>query len=296
MLPSAEAFTVLSLGDRGVVEGAAFTLVGQTLVRSEHGLRWTEWRLRLDDGRMLFLAESAGRLVLFHEAPLLPALDELVPGAPLDRGWIVTARGRATRLARWGEPDEAPREYTFAELARDEEIATIEWPHSFRGGVVSLAALGLRASRPLRLWTVPDLSAPKDVGWLPVGAVGTFQDRPAEVLGIVARASGDAAWEEVLVRTGDTAVWLVLADGAWSVLEPVVSGPPDAGDAPTEAVVTWAAGELPWEVAVGDRSALSEQHGITREVSVHGVTWSRAHPVPTEVIAKSFGKRALPRR
>lgn len=295
MLPSADAFTVLSLGDRGAIDGSGgFTLVGQTLARSENGLWWTEWRLRRDDGQMLFLAESAGRLVLFHEATLLPTPDELVPGAPLDRGWFVTARGRAIRVARWGEIDEAPRDYAFAELVRDDEIATIEWPHTFRGKVVTLSTLGLRAARPLQLWAVPDLSPPKDVGWLPVGATGTFRERKAEIVGCIARVSGDAAWEEYLVRTDETLEWLVLADGAWSVLEPVVVGPTDPAET-TEASVTWAAGALPWEIAIGERSTLSEHHGITREVSAHGVTWSRALPLATADIAKSFGKRALPR-
>ena len=294
MLPSIEIFTSLSLGSRGVLENVPFTLATQTLVRSEHGLWWTEWRLQCDDGRTRYLSESGGRFVLLEDAPLLPDASELVPGKPLDRGWIVTARGQARRIKRWGEDDEAALAFTYAELVRDDEIAVIEWPHAFRGKVVVLPALGLARTRPLRLHPVPELSRPKDVGWLPVGAAGVFEGRAAEVIGCVARVSDDAAWEEYLVRTDEALAWLVLADGAWSLLEPVVVGSTDAGDA-TEATVTWAAGELPWEVTVGERSTLSEHHGITRELSIHGVTWSRALPLATEDIVKSFGKRVLPR-
>lgn len=291
-LVSPEAFTVLSLGQRGVHEGTPFALVGQCLVRSAHGLWWTEWRLRLDDGRTLFLAEG-GRLVLFREASLLPDLATLVAGTPLDRGWTVTATGTATRVGRWGESADLAREYAYAELARADEIATLEPPHTFRGTIVALADLGLAAQRPLRLHRAPELSPPPETGWLPIGATGTFQGHAAEVIGCIARAADGATWEEYLLRQDASLAWLVLADGAWSIVEPLAIGP-DEGER-VEATVTWAAGELPWEVAVGDRSTLSEHHGITREASAHGVSFSRALPIPTEDIVKSFGKRALPR-
>lgn len=292
-LTGPEDFTVLTLGQRGVHEGAPFTLVGQCLVRSAHGLWWTEWRLRFDDARVLFLAESGGRLVLFRDASLLPDLATLVAGAPLDLGWVVTATGSAVRIGRWGESAELAREYTYAELAREGEIATIEPPHAFRGKVVQLAELGLDAVRPLRLHRAPELSPPPGTGWLPIGTTGTFRGRAAEVIGCVARTADGAVWEEHLLRHGSSLTWLVLADGAWSEVEPLVIGPAEGER--VEATVTWAAGELPWEVTVGERSTLSEHHGITREASAHGVSFSRARPIPTEDIAKSFGKRALPR-
>lgn len=293
-LTSPEAFTVLTLGQRGIHEGAPFTLAGQCLVRSAHGLWWTEWRLRFDDARILFLAESGGRLVLFREASLLPDVLTLVAGAPLDRGWTVTATGSAVRVGRWGENAGLARAYAYAELAREDEVATIEPPHAFRGKVVQLADLGLAAERPLRLHRVPELSPPPETGWLPIGTTGTFRGRRAEVIGCIARTADGAVWEEHLVRHEGALAWLVLADGTWSEIEPLVFGP-DEGER-VEATVTWAAGELPWEVTVGERSVLSEHHGITREASVHGVSFSRARPIPTEDIAKSFGKRALPRR
>src|SRR4051812_1708244 len=97
-----ESSTVLALGARGKHRGAAFVLAGRTCVRSDGGGLWNEWTLTFDDGRQGFLAEALGTFTLFFERPLAPSFEALRVGSALETGFVVTERGQAKRVARWG--------------------------------------------------------------------------------------------------------------------------------------------------------------------------------------------------
>ena len=246
-----EASTVLELGARGKHRNSAFVLAGRTCVRSEGGGLWNEWTLTFDDGRQGFLAEALGSFTLFFERPLAPAWDALDVGSALKTGFIVTERGQAKRVARWGDVPEAPRTYRYADLSSASgESATIDYgdragerasePDVFVGRRVKLGELGLspRAERR-RFLPAPAGAIPKGVElWLAVGdegelavtGVGTGSAKARfRVIGIMHRSIkvlGERyTWEEyVLHAPAEGLRWLVVADGHWNLVEPLDAG------------------------------------------------------------------------
>lgn len=318
-----EESTALVLGARGAAFGVPFTLASRTCVRGRRGAIWNEWRLRLDDGRTLFLSESGAGFALYDEATILPSWEALATDRALDTGFLVVERGEATRIARWGELDAAPDTFRYASLSsRTGARASIEYgdelPRVFVGRKVSLSELALsaRAERP-RFVPVPEVSRPKGVDtWLSVGDGGELAGARSTVIGMLSRSTSGAdpaRWDEYLLHSKEHGLrWLVLADGHWSLVEPVEPGlveeAPDhakldgcAYERIAEGVarVDWATGELPWEVTIGEESRVRDFAAppslLTKEWTPDEVTWSRASSITPDVIAKAFGKRALPK-
>lgn len=319
-----EESTVLELGARGRLAGEAFTLAGRTIVRSDGGGLWNEWTLRFGK-KLRWLAEAGGRFTLFDEGPLAPAWDGLQAGAPLEAPWIVAERGVAERVAHLGEASVAgPRRYRYADLSsRTGESATIDYgtdpPTTFVGRRVTLSELGLspRKERP-RFVPVPEVSRPRGVDlWLDVGDEGKLGGASFRVVGIVARSiriEGERyGWQEYLLHApAEGFRWLVVADGHWSLVETVEPGLVTETDrgatfdgeaykplSSGKARVDWASGELPWAIAIGDatdvRDYVRAPHMLSRESSEDEVTWSRGTYLSPDVVARAFGKRALPK-
>lgn len=317
-----ESSTVLELGMRGALRGAPFALTGRTCVRSDGGGLWNEWTVRFDDGRLAFLAEARGQLTLFVERPIAGDFASLVVGAPLDTGFVVVERGKARRVSTWGDVPDAPRTYTYADLSsRTGESATIDWgerePRVFVGSVVRLEALGLspRNERP-RFVPVKETRArpPKRVSLvLAIGDEGKLDRARFRVIGVLHRSiavEGERyTWEEYLLHDPREGFrWLAVADGAFTLVEPIepgmvrvdgerasFAGERYALSSEGTARVEWAAGEFPWEVAVGDRVTAREYAKGGRTLSFEGtedeIAWSRGARVPAQKIAEAFGKR-----
>jgi hypothetical protein len=321
-----EGSTVLTLGSRGKHRGAPFVLAGRTCVRSDGGGLWNEWTLAFDDGRQGFLSEAASGFTLFFERPLAPGYDALRVGGPLATGFVVTERGQAKRVARWGDVPEAPRTYRYADLSSAiGETATIDYgasatePDVFVGRRVKLADLGLRPrpERP-RLLPAPGGARPKGLElWLAVGDEGDLGGARYRVIGIVHRSirvEGERyTWEEyVLHAPAEGLRWLVVGDGHWNLVETVEVGQVEASERTAKlagetyrfmssgkARVEWAMGELPWEVAVGDavdaRDYVNAPHVLSCESTDDEITWSRGTYTPSDTVARAFGKRVLPK-
>lgn len=321
-----EGATVLTLGARGKLRGAPFVLAGRTCVRSDGGGLWNEWTLAFDDGRQGFLSEAASGFTLFFERPIAPGYEGLRVGSALATGFVVTERGQAKRVARWGDVPEAPRAYRYADLSSATgETATIDYgasatePDVFVGRRVKLADLGLRA-RPERPRFVPAPGGARPKGlelFLAVGDEGELGGARYRVIGIVHRSirvEGERyTWEEyVLHAPAEGLRWLVVADGHWNLIEAVEVGQVEvsargaklAGESyrflsSGKARVEWAMGELPWEVAVGDvvdaRDYVSAPHTLSCESTDDEITWSRGTYTPPDTVARAFGKRVLPK-
>jgi len=335
-----ERATVLELGARGVLDGAPFTLAGRTCVRGRRGAIWNEWRLSFEDGRSLFLVESPLGLAVYDEGTLTPAFASVTVGAPLDTGFVVVDRGEATRVAQWGDVEDAPSRYAYADLSsRAGAVATIDFgaasgpsagggdlssspPRVYVGRKVGFAEVGLSpvsACEPL-LIRAPEVSRPAGVEtWLEIGDEGELDGVRFRVAGVLGRCldvgtDERVSWEEyLLVARGVGGVrWLVVASGHWSFVEPVEAGLVGESEASASldgvvydflsegtARVEWAAGDLPWEVAIGDASSVKDfVHApwvLTKEWTSDELTWSRAIHVRPDAIAKAFGKRSLPR-
>ncbi|MBX3208844.1 MAG: DUF4178 domain-containing protein [Labilithrix sp.] len=292
-----ERATVLTRGARGHLDGAPFTLAGRTCVEARRGAIWSEWRMRFDDGRTLFLVEAAGTFTVYEEGSLSPAFDAVAVGAPLDTGYVVIARGEARRVAAWGDVEAAPSRYAYVELSsRSGAAATIDFgappppgpagagarPRVYLGRRVNLAALGLTATSAASPWLVPapDVSRPKGVeAWLDVGDEGELDGVRFRVVGVLSRslvaasAKERVSWEEYLLFAPEIGLrWLVVLAGHWSLVEPidagrvaegaggavVLDGVVYEGASAGAARVDWATGALPWQVAVGDTSNVAD--------------------------------------
>jgi Domain of unknown function (DUF4178) len=326
-----EASTILELGARGKHRSGAFTLAGRTCVQSDAGGLWNEWTLAFDDGRQAFLAEALGAFTLFFERPIAPAFDALTLGSALATGFIVVERGQAKRIARWGDVPESPRTYRYADLSSAAgESATIDYGAGeraevdlFVGRKLRLADLGLkpRAERP-RFIATPDGPPPKGLElWLAVGDEGDLATGhgPARfrVIGITQRSiriEGERyTWEEYVLHSPLEGLrWLVVSDGHWNLVETIEAGQVQEADrgatyegelykpwSSGKARLEWAAGELPWEAALGDvteaRDYVRAPYMLSRESSADEITWSRGTYTPPDTIARAFGKRVLPK-
>jgi hypothetical protein len=319
-----EESTVLELGARGALGGSAFRLTGRACVRSDNGGLWNEWLVRFDGGRTAVLAEAGGRFTLYAERPLAPDFDVVVVGAPLDVGFMVIERGKATRVAVWGDTGATARRYRYADLsAADGRRATIDWsgrePRVYVGEEVPLEELGLRPrTRRPRFLPAPKADRPSRVDlWLELGDEGTIFGGRYRVIGIVHRslhAEGERfTWEEYVLHSTEHGFrWLVLSDGHWNVAEtvdpalvhPAGSGVVYRGRRYRElsagaARVEWAVGELPWQARIGDQTEvtdyLSRPHVLSRETTEDEITWSLSTYVPSRTIARAFDKRTLPK-
>lgn len=321
-----ETSTVLELGAKGRLDGEAFTLVGRVVVRSDGGGLWHEHALRFDKSKKTrWLAEARGTFLLFDDAPIVPSFDELEVGAPLAPAWIVAERGTAERVAQIGDVTiGGPRRYRYADLSsRTGQSATIDYgsdpPATFVGRRVALADLGLSPRKePARFFPVAEVSRPKGVDlWLDVGDEGKLDGTRFRVIGVVARsirADGERyGWQEYLLHDAAEGLrWLVVSDGHWSLVETIEPGlvvetdrgatyegetykPLSSG----RARVDWASGELPWEAEIGVttdvRDYVRAPYLLSRESTDDELTWSRATYVSTDVVARAFGKRTLPK-
>jgi hypothetical protein len=332
-----EECTVLELGARGMLQGSPFVLAGRTAIRSHAGGLWNEWTVTFDDGRHAFLAEALGAFTLFFEGSIAPPYEMLRPGEPPGSGFVVVERGEAKRVACWGDVPAAPRTYRYADLSSAAgESATIDYGdggradrvREFVGKRMALAELGLepRAGRA-RFLAAPGGPAPNGVElWLRPGDEGELATHAGarararfRVIGVVHRSikveRQRYTWEEyVLHAPADGLRWLVVADGHWNFVESVAAGQVEADDRTArlhhprtslrfasrgKARVEWAAGELPWEIEVGDvteaRDYVCAPHVLSRESTPDEITWSLGTYTPPETIARAFGKPSFPR-
>ncbi len=326
-----EASTVLTLGARGKHRGAPFVLAGRTCVQSDAGGQWNEWTLAYDDGRQAFLAETAAGFTLFFERPIAPAFDSLIVGGPLGTGFVVTERGQARRIARWGDVPESPRAYRYADLSgADGATATIDYGSGerseidvFVGTKVRLSDLGL-GPRPERRSFLPAPTGPQPKGlelWLAVGDAGVLSgdSRRAtfRVIGITHRSiriEGERyTWEEYVLHAPDAGVrWLVVSDGHWNLVESIEPAEVEESERGAKAFgelykpwssgrarLEWATGQLPWSATLGDvadtRDYVRAPWMLSCESTADEITWSRGTYTPTDVVARAFGKRLLPK-
>jgi hypothetical protein len=326
-----EASTVLELGARGRVRGAAFALAGRTCVQSDTGGLWNEWTLAFDDGRRAFLAEALGAFTLFFERPIAPSFDALLVGARVGTGFVVVERGQAKRIARWGDVPESPRTYRYADLSSaGGESATIDYGANDRGSAdvfvgrkIRLTELGLkpREKRP-RFLPAPAGARPKGLElWLAVGDEGDLATDGGRskfrVIGIMQRSirieSERYTWEEYVLHTPSEGLrWLVVSGGHWNLVESVEAGQVEESErgatydgedyrawSSGRARLEWATGELPWAAAIGDvakaRDYVRAPYMLSRESTANEITWSRGTYTPPDTIARAFGKRVLPK-
>lgn len=242
--------TRLSLGARGSIGGAGFSLAGRRRIRGPRDAAWNEWTLRFDDGRASFLSETIDELTLFSEGSLLPAFDLFVPGARVETGFVVVERGRASREAEWGDVESARPSYAFVELSgRDGSTASIEFgvddaPHPhvaesarvFLGCRVTAAELGMSVRGPEAslglLVAAPDVSRPKGVElWLRVGDGGSLGGTNVRIVGSISRSmvvsDERVRWDEYLLAPDDASApfrWLVVCDGHFNLVEAIAPG------------------------------------------------------------------------
>jgi hypothetical protein len=330
-----ESCTVLEIGSRGKLRGAQFVLAGRTAVRSEAGGLWNEWALAFDDGREAVLAEALGGFTLLFERSLAPAYATLGPGQPLETGFVVVERGRAKRIASWGNVPDVPRTYRYADLSGSSgESATLDYgpgergtdAHVFVGRRMRLSDLGLspRAARA-RFLPAPGGDPPEGVElWLQPGdegeletAAGARKRARFRVIGIVHRSikieRERFTWEEYVLHSPVEGLrWLVVSEGHWNLVESVDAGQVTESERGAslggamfrslsrgKARVEWATGELPWHVAIGDltetRDYVRAPHVLSCESTEDEITWSFGTYMPSDTIARAFGKRLLPR-
>lgn len=296
-----------------------------------------------EDEPRYFLAEAAGgSIAVMEEATLAPSWDDLEVGVSLATDFVVVERGEATRVARWGDvDDEGASTLRYADLSsrtRPGVVASIDYgakgdrarpPRVFEGRRRTLGELGLR---PRQGWPrfdpAPNVSRPKGaMPCLDIGDEGVGLMRPGDrcrVLGLVSRrnVATSSTWDEYLIYDTTAATeglrWLVVSDdGHWSIVAPVDAGRAAVSDTEVRyedliyprlseratAKVEWAAGELPWQVAIGETAVVEDfVHApwiLTREQGADGndLSWSRAEWISPETVAKAFGsrKRALPK-
>lgn len=242
-----EATSILTLGATGTLDGQPFTLVGRRCFSGRRGNLWNEWSL--DGIPSCFLSEFAGSFTLYREGPLLDPSDEPTVGERLP--WLVVERGTASRLAEWGEVDDAPATYDFLDLLSLHTLrrASVADGRTFIGDSVDPTVLGLLMRRtPPRLVPVPNISPPSGLEmWLDVGDCGTLDGVEYTVLGVIARSRDEDRWEEYCMYSAGVGLrWLVVSDGHWSYVAPASGEPVHFVAAPTYPKVTWATGELPW--------------------------------------------------
>jgi hypothetical protein len=318
------ASTVLELEAKGRFERAAFVLSGRTCVRGSSGGLWNEWTLRFDDGRVLYLAEARGQFTIYEEKPIAPSWEAIVVGAPASTDFVVVERGEAKRVARWGDVPESKQTYRYADLSsKSGASATIDWSEKearvFVGRRVKLSELGLtpREERPHFVPT-PETSRPRGVEiWLEIGDEGKIEGTRFRVIGMLGRSieieKERYRWEEYLLHDpAEGFRWLVVADGHWNFVETIEAGlVTESTSSATyddwtfralssgQARVDWAAGELPWEVTIGDKTNVKDfvaaPHVLSKEWTDDEITWSRGTYMPPEVVSRAFGKRALPK-
>lgn len=307
-----EATSILTLGASGVLDGVPFTLVGRRCIRGNRGAVWNEWTL--EGLPHTTLAESAGRFTLYREAPLIASVEKLVAGARLP--WVVVERGMASSAAEWGSVAPVPESWEYADLSEvpSGRRATMTDGTAFIGQAVDPVALGLTIRRePPALVPTPNVAMPSGLQlWLEVGDKGTLEGTEWHVVGIVARKTETAQWEEYCVYSAGIGLrWLVVSDGHWLYVSPVEPGTveepfplaalaasargdaePPAPDVPR---VIWAAGELPWAVAIGETVMAVEVGDLAGEYAASDITWSRQQPLATDDVARAFNKRAMPK-
>lgn len=303
------ATSQLELGARGMFEGAPFTLIGRRCVQGSRGQIWNDWTLAFDhDGPSVSLAESCGTFTLFREGSLLQPPEALVVGMAVAPPWLVVERGRATRLAKWGDLDEAAPAYDYVDLSyrgAPEQRATLAEDGTFLGEPTDAASLGLtlRAAAPA-LIPAPDVSMPAGIElWLDLGDVGTLEGVEYRVLGIAARradAAPPSRWQDYLLYNARIGLrWLSVTDGHWTYATPVEVGPTgfdlEHVSESTVGVLEWAAGELPWSAELGEQAAFSEREDLVFEHTFLDVSAARIQELTPDAVAKAFGKRSLPR-
>jgi hypothetical protein len=313
--------TSLELGLSGVFAGARFELIGAMHVVSRAGGHWHEWRARLADGGEAWLAEACGAYYWLREGALRN-LQDLEPGAPFARGWVVTERGEATRVRTWGDVEAcAGQTYGYADLSAPGALAaSLDYgespPRTFTGRRVTLAELGLsprpgpRAFLAVRGAAFDSFVAP--------GACVELGGMSFVVLGALARSAceGDERmqWQEALLFHPDAgARWLIVADGRFHVGTPI-----EAGDACEEGIAArWgdrafrrlsegevrvdaAVGEFPWEVSVGQTAVATDwEHPpwlLGRERTLDEVGWTVVEYLEPEAARRALGLSALPSR
>lgn len=162
----------LQLGVRGVLQGAAFTLVGRLQVAYAGG-SWNEWHALFDGAsdepgkaKAGWLSEDNGGYVFGFESPAppgLPAAEALRVGARLalgEQGWTVAAITTARLAAAEGELPFVPaleRAYVVAEMRNErDEVASIEYPALGQNAPAGSGSGGpsLSGPKPPPRWTV----------------------------------------------------------------------------------------------------------------------------------------------
>jgi hypothetical protein len=311
-----EATSQLPLGAQGIFEGEPFVLSGRRCIQGVRGQIWNEWTLRFEHDRPpLFLAESWGSLTLFREGSLMPALDPMFVGMKLTLPWILVERGAATRLAKWGDLDEAPEVYRYFDFSyrgEPEKRASIAEDETFIGTPTDAASLGLTllATPPVLIPTA-NVSMPAGIEqWLEVGDVGSLEGVEYRVLGLAARRtvvdseSEPRRWQDYFLYNARVGFrWLSVADGHWTYAVPIEVGPSGydfealAADeeSTVRATLEWATGELPWSADIGEHVMVSERGDVVFENSLFDLSASRIHELTPDAVAKAFGKRSLPR-
>jgi hypothetical protein len=301
-----EATSTLGLGATGHLSGEPFTLAGRRCIQGHRGQIWNEWKLKFDRVRPpAFLVESWGTFTVLHEGSIMTTRETAI-GEIVKLPWVLVERGVATRLATWGEVDEGPETFEYSELSlratSSTVVASVVDGDTFVGGQRRAEELGLTPSTAMpALVPAPNVSMPGGLElWLDIGDAGLLDGVEYRVLGIVARRTDDARWEDYLLYHAHVGLrWLSVSEGHWTYVTPVHVGaldfelPKPFGAPPAR--LEWAAGELPWSAEIAETVHVSEHDDIVIEVTAEDMAASRAIELTPDAVAKAFHKRSLPR-
>lgn len=319
--------TAIDVGARGALAGRPFTLTGYAHARSAHGGHWNEWRALFDDGAIGWLIEAAGAFrMLFERDGLVPPIDAASPGDVFVPRWVAVERGEATRAFVRGDAGGAAAGETYAYVdlsAAGGASATLEaGGAAFVGAARALAELGVAPRACAPRWIPVDEEAA--LGFEPPLAVGAevrLEGAKMRVVGAVERSAPDGArrhvWQEHCLYHALIGIrWLVVSDGHWTLARAVDPGDVDVRDAGVvhdgalyrlvgrdRARVDRAAGELPWDVAIGHEVETADfarpPRLLSSEIASFAagaeVTWSLGTYLPSVALRAAVGPIALPR-
>jgi hypothetical protein len=317
------AATSLELGARGAFEKRGFRLVGTIHAVSAAGGHWHEWRASLEGGGEAWIAEASGNYFWMREGALA-SFESAKPGGSFAPDFVVTERGRATRVSKSGELEPAPETYDYVDLSGPRgAFASVDYgedpARTFVGRRVTLSELGLAPRAGARSFL--SASGPEFASLLAPGMTVTVGGASFTVLGALARSGYEKGnkkdrwrWEEYLLWRETLGIrWLVLADGHWNVATPIDAA--DVHDEGRECVygktafrrlgegvarIDAAIGQFPWEVRAGQEAATTDWvHApsmLSRETTDDEVAWSLLTYLEPKQVARALGTTDLPKR
>ena len=312
--------SVLGLGSHGFHRGRSFEIIGRTCILSEAGGLWNEHRIVFAGPRgtrdEYTLAEAHGSFAIYAETDLPPVPKGSGPGDWIDKEVVIVERGVAERAAVWGDVPKAKKSYRYLDLSSKKgDLATIA-ERKYRGTRVELADLELPIVRARPSW----FPAPKGAKGkrtprlvIPIGAEGKLAGTKWRVIGALGRENDGFRWQEYVLH--DAAMgfrWLARGEDPhdkWILVKRIEPGLVTDREETARyeretyayasggtAKVEWAAGELPWQCAIGDTATVHDFEADTsprkKTLSFEGtddeISWSAGETISGTAVAKAF--------